>query len=122
MLKPNGKPSKPEISADLKALEQRVKSAQARNNKSDTEYEDDGALLGMAWRLSTELVVAVLVGAGLGYGLDKLLGTAPWILIIGLGFGFVAGIKTTLRTAAKMDAAAGDVPLGDDLPGDDDDD
>jgi len=122
MSKPNGKPTKSETSADLKALEQRVKAAQAKASGSEKDYTDDGGLLGMAWRLSTELVVAVLVGAGLGWGLDKLFGTAPWILLIGLGFGFAAGIKTTLRTAAKMDAASVNVPLGKDLPPEDDDD
>jgi len=119
MSKPNGNPKSSKKPSDLKALEQQVKTAQNRHSKSDTEHQDDGALLGMAWRLSTELVVAVLVGAGLGWGLDKLFGTAPWLLVIGLGFGFVAGIKNTLRVAAKMDAANADVPLGNDLPDED---
>jgi len=88
MSKPNGTPRSSKKPSDLKALEQRVKTAQNRHSKSDTEHQDDGALLGMAWRLSTELVVAVLVGAGLGWGLDKLFGTAP----------------------------STDVPLGNDLP------
>jgi len=115
MSETNGKPKPSKKPNDLKALEARVQNAQSRHIKSETETKDDGALLGMAWRLSTELVVAVLVGAGLGYGLDKLFGTAPWLLVIGLGFGFAAGIKNTLRVAEKMDAATEDVPLGNDL-------
>lgn len=75
----------------------------------------------MAWRLSTELVVAVLVGTGLGFGLDKVFGTSPWITLIGVGFGFAAGIKSVLRTAAKMDAEAADIPIGDDIGFDDED-
>jgi ATP synthase protein I len=73
----------------------------------------------MAWRLSTELLVAVLIGLLLGYGLDKFFGTAPWILVIGAGLGFAAGIKNTLRMADRMDAKTADVPIGHDLPDDD---
>jgi len=121
MSKPNGKPPKSESPSDLKALEQRVKAAQTRATKSDADPTDDGSLLGMAWRLSTELVVAVFVGLLLGFGLDKLFGTAPWLLVIGAGLGFAAGIKNTLRVADKMDAQNADVPLGDDLPDTEDD-
>ena len=122
MSETNGKPNSSEKPNDLKALEQRVQSAQARHTKSDKEHSNDGSLLGMAWRLSTELVVSVLVGAGLGYGLDKLFGTAPWLLIVGLGFGFATGIRGVMRIAAKMDAASAHIPIGEDIVDDDEDD
>ena len=122
MSETNGKPNSSEKPNDLKALEQRVQSAQARHTKSDKEHSNDGSLLGMAWRLSTELVVSVLVGAGLGYGLDKLFDTQPWILVIGLGFGFATGIRGVLRTAARMDAATAHIPIGEDITDDDEDD
>jgi len=79
-------------------------------------------MLGMAWRLSTELIVSVLVGTALGYGLDKLFGTNPWILLVGMGFGFAAGIRGVLRTADRMDAESADIPLGEDIGFDDEDD
>ena len=116
----NGKPNSSEKPNDLKALEARLDKAQARHTKSVTDQKTDGSLLGMAWRLSTELVVAVLVGAGLGFGLDKLFNTQPWLLIVGLGFGFAAGIKNTLRVAEKMDAQTAHIPLGDDIQDDND--
>ncbi len=108
-------------SSDLDDLEQRLEQAKKRYEKPEAEEDGGGALLGMAWRLSTELVVAVLVGAGLGYGLDKLFGTQPWILLIGLGFGFAAGIMSVLRTAGKMDAENAHIPIGEDMPDTDDD-
>ena len=85
MSETNGKPNSSEKPNDLKALEQRLESAQARHTKSDKEHSNDGSLLGMAWRLSTELVVSVLVGAGLGYGLDTVSYThltLPTILLV----------------------------------------
>ena len=76
----------------------------------------------MAWRLSTEMVVAVLVGLGLGFGLDTLFGSKPWFMLIGVGFGFAAGIRNTLRLADRMNAMDADIPLGEDIGFDDVDD
>ena len=107
-------------SSDLKDLERRLAEARKRREKPQSEQDNGGSLLGMAWRLSTELVVAVLVGAALGYGLDSLLGTRPWILLIGLGFGFAAGLMNTFRVAQKMDAENAHIPLVNDIPDTDD--
>jgi len=107
-------------SSDLEDLERRLEEVRNRHKDPQEEHDNSGSMLGMAWRLSTELVVAVLVGGAIGYGLDQLFNTRPWILIIGLMFGFAAGIMNVLRAAEKMDAANADVPLGDDLPDEDD--
>jgi len=114
----NGTSSTKTTSADLEALEARVKAAQERHKPKDYTQEDDNSLLGMAWRLSTELVVSILVGMGLGYGLDVLFGTKPWILFIGLGFGFAAGIRSVFATAARMDAKTAHIPIGEDIADD----
>lgn len=108
-------------SSDLDDLERRLEQAKNRHKEPETDDDNGGALLGMAWRLSTELVVAVLVGAGLGYGLDMLFGTRPWILLIGLGFGFAAGVMSVFRVAGKMDAENAHIPIGEDLADTDDD-
>ncbi len=106
---------------DLDALEARIAAAQDKRPKPRVD-DNSGNILGMAWRLSTEMVVAVLVGLGLGYGLDILFGTKPWIMLIGVGFGFAAGIRNTLRLADRMNAMDADVPPGDDIKFDDDED
>lgn len=104
---------------DLNDLGARLDAAKSKYEIT-TEPKDDGSLLGQAWRMSTELVVSVVVGLGLGYGLDVILGSKPWGILIGLCFGFAAGIMTVLRTSAKMDAQNAGVPLGDDMPDDED--
>jgi ATP synthase protein I len=43
------------------------------------------------------LVISTLVGAGGGYALDRWLGTAPWLMIVGLLLGMVAGFREMLR-------------------------
>jgi len=121
MPKENGTSQTSHKPDDLTALEERVKTAQVKRGKYQPKNEEDGSLLGMAWRLSTELVVAVLVGSALGYGLDRLFGTAPWIMVVGIGFGFATGIRNTFRTAGKMDAIQKDVPIGEDLDTEDED-
>lgn len=114
----NGNIIAPENHSDLDALDAKLRAAKARQPQ-EKEHSSDGSMLGMAWRLSTELIVSVLVGTGLGYGLDKLFGTSPWILLVGMGFGFAAGIKAVLRTADRMNAMDADIPLGNDMPDDD---
>ena len=51
--------------------------------------EDDAFRKGIALasRVGVELVVTTVVGAGLGYGLDRWLGTGPWLMIVGVWFG-----------------------------------
>ena len=87
----------------LDALEERLdKVAQARAPKPREQSEVTQAQAG--WRMVTELVVGILLGFGIGYGLDSLLGTTPWLMIVFLGFGFAAGIKTMMRTAKEVQA------------------
>jgi ATP synthase protein I len=51
-----------------------------------------------AMKLSSEFISAILVGAMLGYLLDRFAGTGPWGLIILLLLGFLAGILNVLRS------------------------
>lgn len=59
-----------------------------------------------AFRLSTEFVAGVLVGAALGWAFDRMLGTSPWGLIVLLLLGFGAGVFNVMR-AANLMAEAG---------------
>ncbi|MBF0189830.1 MAG: AtpZ/AtpI family protein [Magnetococcales bacterium] len=49
--------------------------------------------LGMAMRMSTELVSAVFVGGGIGYLLDYWLGSGPWLTLVFFSFGLAAGFR-----------------------------
>lgn len=61
----------------------------------------------LAWRMVTELVAGLLVGFGIGYGLDVLFGTRPWLLLIFTLLGFAAGVQTMLRTAREVQQGPG---------------
>jgi ATP synthase protein I len=54
------------------------------------------------FRLSSELVGGVLVGAGLGWLLDRLLGISPWGFIVFLLLGFAAGVLNVMRSAGVV--------------------
>ena len=48
--------------------------------------------IGTAFKLSTELVSAVIIGTIIGFILDKTFGTKPWLILIFFFVGVVAGI------------------------------
>ncbi len=68
--------------------------------------EDDAFRKGLALasRVGLELVAATVLGAGLGYGLDRWLGTGPWLLVVGVVLGAVAGFLAVYRLVNASDS------------------
>jgi ATP synthase protein I len=62
--------------------------------------------LGIALRLSTELVLGLVVGGALGWVVDRWLGSGPWLMIVFLLCGMAAGMKNVVMTAQSMNAKA----------------
>ena len=52
--------------------------------------------------LGLEMGLSVAVGAGIGYYLDKWLKTEPWLLIIFLVFGVIAGFRSLYRALKRL--------------------
>ena len=65
-----------------------------------------GTALGAAWRISIEIVVALVVCTAIGWALDYWFGTKPWLMLIFLFLGGAAGINNAVRTAVRIDAQA----------------
>jgi len=57
--------------------------------------------LGELSTVGMTLVLATVIGLAGGYYLDKWLGTSPWLTLIGLGFGIVAGFVNLFRTVNR---------------------
>ena len=53
-----------------------------------------------------ELGLSVIIGLLIGYYLDKQLGTDPWLMLVMLGFGLVAGFRGVLRAVKRAERAA----------------
>ena len=58
--------------------------------------------IGVAFKLSTEMVAAVVVGTIIGFILDNWFGTKPWLILIFFFVGVVAGILNVVRSAKNM--------------------
>ena len=52
------------------------------------------------------LVAYVLVFTVIGYGLDRLLGTGPWLMVVGVFVGAVLGFVSMIRTLTEADRRA----------------
>lgn len=49
--------------------------------------------IGFLSGVGISLVASTLIGLFMGYYLDRWLGTAPWLTLLFLGFGIVAGFR-----------------------------
>lgn len=88
------------LSARLQRLGDRLTKVN-RPTESGTgpRQTTDTSAIARGFRLSTELVAGVLVGAAIGWLLDKWLGISPWGLIVFLLLGFAAGVLNVMRAA-----------------------
>ena len=86
----------------LGRLDHKIDSAQGRQPGDAPPPEGRGEAMGLAFRIATELVAGVFVGALLGWALDKWLGTAPILLIVFLLLGIAGGLLNSIRAAMKM--------------------
>jgi len=55
-----------------------------------------------------QLVLSVLIGAGLGWGFDRLLGSEPYGLLAGLGIGVAAAIGAVVQLYRDEQRRPGD--------------
>lgn len=52
--------------------------------------------------LGIEMGASLVVGMGIGWWLDRVFDTAPWLISIFTGFGIVAGFRSILRVAREQ--------------------
>lgn len=86
----------------LRELERRIAAARGARKPKPRAEKDKYTAMSMAWRMVIELVMGVMVGAAMGWGLDSLFGSMPAFLIVFVLLGFAAGVRTMMRTADEM--------------------
>jgi ATP synthase protein I len=94
------------LSARLGSLNHRLSEIRD-SRKIRTDQPGDGSgdgaakasAMALGFRLSSELIAGVAVGALLGWGFDRLLSTSPFGLIAFVLLGFVAGVVNVIRSA-----------------------
>ena len=85
-----------EISARLKIAKSKVNNSSIKNKKTNSSS------LGSAFKISTEFVASVVIGSIIGFILDNLFGTKPWLIIIFFIIGVIAGMLNVIRSAKLM--------------------
>ena len=81
----------------------RLKIAKSKIKKQlKNEEAKRGTLMGSAFKLGTELIAAVAVGTIIGFILDTLFDTKPWLIIIFFFLGAAAGMLNVIRAANRM--------------------
>jgi ATP synthase protein I len=88
----------------LRQLDEKLTSIQqdkAKKLKPEAEGINSGARAGM------ELVTSIIAGTLIGYGLDRWLGTKPWMLILFLFLGVGTGFWSVYRISNNLGSAVG---------------
>jgi ATP synthase protein I len=99
------------LSARLGSLDQRLSDIRdGRKIRTDQPADGSGdgaaraSAMARGFRISSELIASVVVGAVVGWGIDRLLSTSPFGLIVFFLLGFVAGVVNVVRSAASDQA------------------
>ena len=94
-------------SVSLKDLDARLKAAQTRERLTETPLGEtaqvDQRAVGVGVRIAVELLSGLLVGLGVGYALDRWLGTRPWLMLAFLVLGSAAGFMNVLRAVRSLE-------------------
>ncbi|WP_397542612.1 AtpZ/AtpI family protein [Roseovarius salis] len=96
--------SDPDNNERLARLEDRIKRLKQKDAPKPHQ-EEHYSQAHLAWRMVIELVAGLLIGFGMGYGLDSLFGTMPVFLVLFTLLGLAAGIKTMMRSAREVQQA-----------------
>ncbi|MBI1340102.1 hypothetical protein GC169_07840 [bacterium] len=90
-------------------LSKRIGDAVAKQRARSAPREGStarGASVGL--RMASDFAAAIIVGAGLGWGIDALFNVSPWGLISGLLLGFGTGVRNVVATASAYSAGGTD--------------
>ncbi len=94
----------------LENIERRISLIQGRQNHDETRKANRGLPLGIGaimGRVATELVAGVIVGAFIGWVLDKWLETSPLFLVLMFFLGAMAGMLNVWRMFSGRGLAVG---------------
>lgn len=86
--------------SELEALGEKIRQAQQLQDEKNKPPADDNVSAASVWRISSDLLGGVAVGAGMGLTLDHFLGTSPWLFLLCFFLGTAAGFMMIYRATA----------------------
>ena len=96
---------------DLDDLDDRLRRAREEGKPAEPAGampgKGEAAGFGMAMRVGTELVSALIVGVVIGLLLDNWLDSGPWFLVLFFFLGAGAGVLNVYRVASGIGSAPG---------------
>jgi ATP synthase protein I len=88
--------------ADLGQKLGKVQAQRDAEAHADLDAEMRGRGMAYGMRMAAELVAAVAVGSIIGWGLDWVLGSKPWLFLLFFMLGFAAGVLNLMRSYERM--------------------
>ena len=86
----------------LTELQTKIDAAKGGSGAGKPRLEEEHSQAQIAWRMVTELVAGLGIGFAIGFGLDALAGSEPFMMVTFTLLGFWAGVRTMLRTAREI--------------------
>jgi ATP synthase protein I len=90
---------------EKQTFEQRLAAAQGAAGLGQAKREQAASSAGsahrainLAMRLGVELVAAMAIAVAIGWGLDRLLHTRPWLMVAMVPVGMAAGLRNLVRS------------------------
>ena len=98
---------KPSPLEDIEARLRVARGAETVARKVGPTHSVARSGLGLGFRISIEFVAGVAIGVGIGYALDRWLGTTPILMVLFLLLGGAAGVMNAYRAAKGLDESVG---------------
>ena len=93
------------MSDERRDFDRRLDEMNKRHGRGPAQAPEDGGPKqgwGLAAKLGSEFVAAIIVGLAIGFGFDWALGTTPWGLVFFLLIGFAAATLNVLRSLGHV--------------------
>ena len=89
-------------------LQAQVDALNARRGKAEKssarQAGRETGQMGLGFRISVEMLATLAVGTGMGYVLDRWLGTSPWLTLAFLVLGAAAGMRNAIKVEERASA------------------
>lgn len=86
----------------LERLEARISEVKKAHAEPEPRADEHYSQAQVAWRMVTELVAGLLIGCGMGLGLDAVFKTKPIFMAVFTLLGFISGVKVMLRSVKEI--------------------